>query len=133
MPISNNRRGVNRLDFGSTILGASLNSLDPGTAQATGLRAVPIAVRVNPPLSARQPPVLSGIAKTSADVPIPGAFVRAHRVGDGMPVGSAIADGAGAFTIPVTVSGPFQIVCYLKGAPDLAGVSADNLEAGPNG
>lgn len=74
-------------------------------------------------------PRLTGVAKDSAGTPIPGAFVRAHRSWDGAPVGETTADGSGAFSIPVYVSGPYQIVAYLAGAPDRAGVSRNDLIA----
>lgn len=73
---------------------------------------------------------LSGITKDSAGAVLAGCTVDMFRTLDDVLVDRATSDGAGVYTIPVSgPGGPFYLVAYKAGAPDVAGTSVNTLIA----
>jgi hypothetical protein len=55
--------------------------------------------------------------------------VDLFQTGGGIPTMTMVSDGAGVFTFDNPGSGPFYIVAYLAGSPDVAGTSLNTLIA----
>ena len=44
-------------------------------------------------------------------------------------IATTVSDGSGNFTLLPPVSGPYYLVAYLAGAPDVAGTTVNTLTA----
>lgn len=71
--------------------------------------------------------MLSGVTRDGAGAPIAGCTVDLFRTSTDERVGSAISDGAGAFSIFAAGAGPFYLVAYKAGSPDVSGTTANTL------
>lgn len=74
-------------------------------------------------------PALSGVTKDSAGGLLGNCTVDLFVTGVDTFVASTVSDGSGNFTLLPTVSGPFYLVAYLAGAPDVAGTTVNTLTA----
>lgn len=73
---------------------------------------------------------LSGVTRDSAGAVLAGCVVDMFRTTDDVLVGATISDGAGVYTLPVSgPGGPFYLVAYKVGVPDVAGTSVNTLIA----
>jgi len=70
---------------------------------------------------------IRGVTKDSAGAPLGGATVQLFRAADDSFRSETIADGAGNYVLYPDVGGPFYIVAYLAGAPDVAGTTVNTL------
>jgi len=71
---------------------------------------------------------LTGITKDSTDVVLPACVVQLFRTVDDLILAETISNGSGVYVFYPTVSGPFYIVAYKAGAPDVAGTTINALD-----
>ena len=72
---------------------------------------------------------ISGITRDSAAVPIGSCRVELYQTGGDIPTLTTISDASGNFRFDSPGSGPFYLVAYKAGAPDVAGTSINTLLA----
>jgi hypothetical protein len=82
----------------------------------------------SPPFSTVNP-VITGVTRDASEVPLGGCVVNLFRTLDDSFLATTISDGAGAFTIFAVGSGPFYLVAYKAGSPDVAGTTVNTLSA----
>lgn len=70
---------------------------------------------------------ITGITKDSAGAALAACQVQLFRTVDDAFVQEVTSDGAGAYVLTPTVSGPFYIVAYKAGSPDVAGTTLNTL------
>lgn len=133
MPIQSGRKGAGSILGVPALRRAS--SLDPmSTMQASGggplgsgiIRSGYRGSPFKSPSFATQGFVVSGVTRDSSGAPLAGVTVDLFLSASDIKVDSVISDGAGAFTFGAT-AGPYYIVAYLAGAPDVAGTSVNTL------
>lgn len=73
--------------------------------------------------------VVSGITRDSSGTPIGPCVVHLFSAGNDMPVQQKSTDASGNFTFEQPGSGPFYIVAYKTGSPDIAGTTVNTLIA----
>lgn len=70
-----------------------------------------------------------GVTRDANDAPLGGCTVQLMRTRDNLVVDTDISDGSGNFALS-TMSLPeelFQVMAYLSGSPDVAGMSVNTL------
>lgn len=67
-----------------------------------------------------------GVTRDSGGNTIAGCVVDLFLTADDTKVATTISDGAGVFSFPAT-AGPYYLVAYKTGAPDVAGTSVNTL------
>lgn len=73
---------------------------------------------------------LSGITRDSTGTVLAGCVVDMFRTANDTLISSTVSDAAGAYTLPVSgPAGPFYLVAYKAGSPDVSGTSANTLIA----
>lgn len=70
---------------------------------------------------------VSGVTKDSAGGVLPNCQVDLFLTASDMPLATTVSDGVGAFAFFNPGSGPFYMVAYLAGAPDVAGTTLNTL------
>lgn len=76
---------------------------------------------------------LEGITKDSAGVALGSCRVVAFETGrieqDGVEsdVGATLSDGSGNYSIPVALNTAYQLTAYKSGAPDVAGITRNDV------
>jgi hypothetical protein len=70
---------------------------------------------------------ITGVTKDSAGAALGGCTVQLFRTVDDSYRSEAISDGAGNYTLYPDVTGPFYLVAYKPGAPDVGGTTANTL------
>lgn len=70
---------------------------------------------------------VTGITRDSAGAALGGCIVQLFRTVDDAPFGETTSDGAGNYSIVAPVGGPFYLVAYKAGAPDVAGTTVNTL------
>jgi len=71
---------------------------------------------------------LSGVTKDSTGAILGSCVVELYVTSSDRVVGKTISDATtGAYTFSITFSGPFYIVAYKAGSPDLAGTTVNTL------
>ena len=73
--------------------------------------------------------VLSGVCRNISDVPVAGAIVKVFDTATDTLQVTVTSNGAGAYSAPVVIPGPFYAVGYLNGVPDIAGTTVNTLMA----
>jgi hypothetical protein len=79
----------------------------------------------SPPLS-MQAYAITGVTRDSTGAPLGGVTVDLFTTADDVKVATTVSDGAGNFQFPAT-AGPYYLVAYKPGAPDVAGTSTNTL------
>lgn len=133
MPINSGRRGF------AGILGVPAlrraSALDPQSAmQATGGGPLGSGVLTNGRRGApfRSPSfstaafTVSGVTRDSTGAPIGGCAVELFLSDGDTKVDAVVSNGAGAFVFAAT-AGPYYLVAYKAGVPDVAGTSVNTL------
>jgi hypothetical protein len=69
---------------------------------------------------------ISGVTKDSTGAPLAGVTVDLFDTRTDVKLDSEVSDGSGAYVFNVT-SGPFYIVAYKAGEPDVAGTTVNTL------
>ena len=75
---------------------------------------------------------ISGITKDSTSTPLANCTVKLYRTSDDVEISSAISDGSGNYAFPIqalATGGPYYIVAYKAGSPDVAGTTVNTLAA----
>lgn len=73
---------------------------------------------------------LSGVTRDSAGTVLASCVVDMFRTTDDTMVATTTSDGSGAFTLTVSApAGPFYLVAYKAGSPDVAGTTVNTLIA----
>jgi hypothetical protein len=68
------------------------------------------------------------VTKDSAGAALAGCTVQLFQTADDVVVGETVSDGAGAYSFTMArAQGPFYVVAYKAGAPDVAGTSVNTL------
>ena len=70
---------------------------------------------------------ITGITKDSAGTALGNCQVDLFLTSSDMPQQSVVSDAVGAFSFGNPGTGPFYMVAYLSGAPDVAGTSVNTL------
>jgi hypothetical protein len=70
-----------------------------------------------------------GATMDSASSPLAGCTVQLFRTVDDAFIAETISDGSGNYVLTPTVSGPFYVVAYKAGSPDVAGTTVNTLTA----
>ena len=74
-------------------------------------------------------PTLNGITRDSTGAALGNCAVEIFRTWDDVRIGKTTSDGAGNFQFFPTSSGPYYLVAYLPGSPDVAGTTVNTLTA----
>lgn len=83
--------------------------------------------------------ILTGTTRNRAATEVlPGCRVVVLEVGrlgtSGSPVvGETVSDGAGNYAIPVPLNTHYQVIAYLPGSPDVAGITRADVVPDPTG
>jgi hypothetical protein len=70
--------------------------------------------------------VITGVTRDSTGTPLPSVTVDLYLSATDQRVDSTVSDGAGNFTFGAT-AGPYYLVAYKVGTPDVAGTSVNTL------
>lgn len=70
---------------------------------------------------------VSGVTKDSTGAALASVTVQLFRTVDDAYIGETTSNGSGVYSIASVVSGPFYIVAYKAGAPDVAGTTVNTL------
>lgn len=70
---------------------------------------------------------LSGVSKNAAGEPLGFCQILVFRTEDKSLVAETVSDAAGIWSVPLMKGGPFFLVEYKAGAPDVAGTSLNTL------
>lgn len=72
---------------------------------------------------------LTGVTKDSTGAALAACRVELYTTADDLPRDAVVSDGSGNFTLhsPNPAAGPFYLVAYKPGAPDVAGTSVNTL------
>lgn len=123
MPISVGRKGV-AAAVANPALGARLGRS----------RNVGASLSVGGDLAFRSPPFnatslyISGVTRDSTGAVLGGCVVQLFRTSDDAIIAEQVSDGStGAYSFPILVGGPFYVVAYKAGTPDLAGTTVNTL------
>lgn len=81
------------------------------------------------PALAATNPVITGVTRDSAGVALGNCVVQLFRTLDDQIMFESVSDGSGNYTVHAIGSGPFYIVAYKAGSPDVAGTTVNTLTA----
>ena len=71
-----------------------------------------------------------GVTKDSTSTPLGGVTVSLFLTSTNALLGTTISDGSGNYDFPLfTPVGPFYVVAYKAGSPDVAGTTVNTLVA----
>jgi len=70
---------------------------------------------------------ITGVTRNSAGAALGGVTVDMFVSATDMFVTTTVSDGSGNYSIQVLVSGPFYLVAYKAGSPDVAGTTVNTL------
>lgn len=70
---------------------------------------------------------ITGVTRDSAGLALAACTVDLFRTVDDLLMNSTVSDVSGNYTFYPTVAGPYYIVAYLAGAPDVAGTTVQTL------
>lgn len=70
---------------------------------------------------------LSGVSRDASGAPLGNVRVLVFRTSDNAFIAETLSDASGNWSLVITVGGPFFLVEYLAGAPDVFGTSPNNL------
>lgn len=74
-------------------------------------------------------PRITGTTKDSTGAALASCVVQLFRTLDDQIMFESVSDGAGAYELTALGSGPFYVVAYKAGAPDVAGTTVNTLSA----
>lgn len=70
---------------------------------------------------------ITGTTRDASGVALAGVTLDLFTTADDVKVASMISDAAGAFAFDATAAGPYYLVAYKAGAPDVAGTTVNTL------
>ena len=107
----------------------------PSVARALGTAGPQFAHRFgrrlrfrSPTLTQHAPPVITGVTRDSSGVALGDCVVQLFRTSDDAIVTETVSDGSGNYAIFAQGTGPFYVVAYKAGAPDVAGTTVNTLQ-----
>ena len=72
--------------------------------------------------------LIVGITKDHTGAVLPGCTVKLFRTSDDVYVASAISNAVGRYVLSTSGdNGPYYVVAYLAGSPDVAGTTLNTL------
>lgn len=71
---------------------------------------------------------IAGVTKDSTGTPLGGCTVQLFRTWNGELVRQTISDGSGNYTLTAPGTGPFYVMAYKAGSPDVAGTTVNTLQ-----
>lgn len=80
----------------------------------------------SPPLSTTNS-FITGVTRDSAGAALGNCVVQLFRTVDDAIIYEGASDGSGNFSIYAPVTGPFYLVAYKAGSPDVAGTTVNTL------
>lgn len=98
---------------------AKPNSANPLTYSSRPIRSAPMSDYIQ----AR----ITGITKDSAGAVLGTCSVKLFRTSDNAFLFETISDGSGNYSFIIGEAGPFYVVSYKVGAPDVAGTTLNTL------
>lgn len=104
--------------------GSSLGNFSPGGGWSTTVSSKPFRSR---PFSTYISARITGITKDSAGSALGSCVVDLFRTSDDVRVDSTTSDGSGNFSFIPLAYGPYYIVAYKAGSPDVAGTTVNTL------
>jgi hypothetical protein len=114
-------RRASSLDPMATMQASGGGPLGSGILRS-GYRGAPFK---SPPFST-QGFTVSGVTRDSGGNPLGGVVVELFLTDSDMKIDAAVSDGSGNFSFPAT-AGPYYLVAYKAGTPDVAGTSVNTL------
>jgi hypothetical protein len=72
---------------------------------------------------------LHGVTRNEVGTPLGTCSVKAFVTADDTLTGSTTSDGSGNWVIYPSADGPYYLVSYKTGSPDVAGTTVNTLEA----
>ncbi len=72
---------------------------------------------------------ITGISRDSTGAPLGDCVTKLFRTWDDAIIASTVSDGSGNYTFYPPSSGPYYVVWYKAGSPDVAGTSVNTLVA----
>ena len=73
---------------------------------------------------------ISGVTKDSNSAPLAGVTVSLFLTGTNTLMNQTVSDGSGNYSFTLySPPGPFYVVAYLAGSPDVAGTTVNTLAA----
>lgn len=122
---------------GATVLGTATNTeavdgTASGVSVASGLGAAFVgadcaSAGVGTPAAVGRTS-LHGVTKDSAGAPLGSCVVQVFRTSDDAFQSEVTSSAAGQYVMYPDVAGPFYIVAYKAGSPDVAGTTVNTLE-----
>lgn len=70
---------------------------------------------------------ITGITKDSTGAALGGCTVDLFTTVDDRQVGTTTSDGSGNYTLECSLAGPFYLVAYKPGAPDVSGTTLNTV------
>ena len=70
---------------------------------------------------------LAGVSRDSTGAPLGLCTVKVFRTADDTKAAQTVSDASGNWSMTLNLSGPFYLVEYKSGAPDVAGTSVNTL------
>jgi hypothetical protein len=72
-------------------------------------------------------PTITGVTKDSTGAALAGCVVQLFRTADDVWRSETVSDANGVYVLYPDVGGPFYLVAYKAGAPDVAGTTVNTL------
>lgn len=70
---------------------------------------------------------ISGVTMDGNGAALASCSVHLFRTSDDVEIALALSDASGNYSFPTLVGGPFYIVAYKSGAPDVSGTTVNTL------
>lgn len=99
----------------------------PGALAIPGDRFLRLITIRTHPLSNRGPVTVTGVTKNAAGTALGGCLVAIYATPTNAVIETGVSDGSGNYTLSANVSGPYYVVAYLAGAPDVEGTTVNTL------
>jgi hypothetical protein len=87
----------------------------------------PRPLAFGPRLQARTNFGLAGVSRDSSGAVLGSCTIKLFRTADDTLAAKTVSDASGNWSLPVMLSGPFYLVEYKAGSPDVAGTSVNTL------
>ena len=73
--------------------------------------------------------IVSGVTRDSSSNPLAGCTVKLYDTPTDALIAQTVSDASGNYSFTVSLYGPFYVVAYLPGSPDVAGTTINTLIA----
>lgn len=75
---------------------------------------------------------ISGVTQNASSAALVGCTVKLYRTSDDVEIATTVSDGSGNYVFPIqalATGGPYYIVAYKAGSPDVAGTTVNTIIA----